>query len=266
MNASKLTEKILTIFLIISVPLIFYFGKEILNLIYTNSYVQVYLSLSFVNFLFINHNIKNKYINIFFNIIKVIFSFGFLFIFPILIILAFFRIIQHFFLVIIMPMMLSCILISLVKTITFIWTTYNLSVESNPINFLPFEPKELYLLFVLQTIILFFTRKKFEQISIANISDDSVKEFLRKRLTFNSIKGFYYFLFFIYLFIFSLNTLDDKSTFINPSYDKVVLQSFLTFIAIDRVFVFFDNNNLQPQYFIKDFIKFIFNPSKRKDI
>jgi hypothetical protein len=54
-------------------------------------------------------------------------------------------------------------------------------------------------------------------------------------ISINNIKFTIFFLYMIYLITTNLMALQNKSFYENPNIDKAVLQSFVTFVAIDRI-------------------------------
>lgn len=89
--------------------------------------------------------------------------------------------------------------------------------------------------------ILPFTARKSEKI-------DRVKlvELCEYAVSTNNIKFVIYSLFFLFLIIFNIYNLQDASFYGNPNIDKAVLQSFVTFIAFERMLSNLKNNEFKP--------------------
>lgn len=65
-------------------------------------------------------------------------------------------------------------------------------------------------------------------------------------ISINNIKFTIFFLYMIYLIVTNLMALQNKSFYENPNIDKAVLQSFVTFVAIDRILTIIKQTEFKP--------------------
>jgi hypothetical protein len=65
-------------------------------------------------------------------------------------------------------------------------------------------------------------------------------------ISINNIKFTIFFLYMIYLITTNLMALQNKSFYENPNIDKAVLQSFVTFVAIDRILTIIKQTEFKP--------------------
>ena len=70
-------------------------------------------------------------------------------------------------------------------------------------------------------------------------------------LSENNIKFIIYFCYFLYLLVFNLFTFQEHSFYSSPMMDRAVLQSFITFIALERLLSNLKDLDFKPSEMLK---------------
>lgn len=125
---------------------------------------------------------------------------------------------------------------------------------------------EVFILLTFSSIIAVWFQKYIFQIishipilTISRQKNNQVNEKTNELLYYSfskpNVRFIIYLVFFTFLIVYSFNSFENKNVFSSEKIDKSILQSFLSFLAFDRILQNSKNWNFKPSDFLKSFIQ-----------
>ncbi len=246
----NINKELLSLVLIIASGLIIFvvlgivaYGFDrLIKIKYSYLYFLTYILLCIFSFI-ISGRVKNKIIRFVHNIIifPLTFLFGFIMVVTPYIVLQI-----HFFLYLLMS--------AFIPLIFFIFDKFTNLFELN-------TSTHIYIIVTLSVITATLLNKQVKYLTylfspFRIYSSQKLKKFEFKKLTDyllseSNIKFIIYLLYFIYLLIVNLFNFQENSFYSSPLIDKAVLQSFITFIALERLIANLKDLDFKPSELIK---------------